>query len=131
MLKNFLAGALAIAACGLIASSARAIDTVDGQYEYNPTVRTSDSGGVESCQMPVTKAYKIKPNFCPQALVYLIPSAVGPGCCCGNGCGPYGIPPIYAAGQNVMVRQTPDMQQRVKEFLTELGALATPPKRTY
>jgi hypothetical protein len=96
--------------------------------EYNPTVQTAGAGDVETCEMPVTKAYRIKPNFCPQALVYLIPQAVGPGCCCGNGCGPYGIPPIYASGQNVLVRQTPAMQERVKQFLIELGALVEPKK---
>ncbi len=76
--------------------------------------------------MPLTKVYRIKPNFCPQALVYMIPKAVGPDCCCGMGCGPYGIPPIYASGQHVVVRQTPAMQARVKEFLLELGALVQP-----
>jgi hypothetical protein len=30
-----------------------------------------------------------------------------------------------------MVRQTPAMQERVKEFLTDLGALAVPKKRSY
>jgi hypothetical protein len=79
------------------------------------------------CQIPVTKAYKIKPGFCPQALVCMIPGAVGPGCDCCD-CGPYGIPPIFAAGQNVVVRQTPEMQERVAEFLTDLGAIE--PKKT-
>jgi hypothetical protein len=117
--KILLASGLAIAALGFVQSTAVAAD-----YGYTA------SGGAETCQMPVTKAYHIKPNFCPQALVTMIPGAVGPSCC-GGGCGPYGIPPIYAAGQNVMVRQTPDMQERVKEFLTDLGALAVPPKRSY
>jgi len=75
------------------------------------------------CGLPVTKVYRIKPGFCPQALVYLIPKSVGAGPCCSGDCGPYGIPPIYAAGQNVLVRQTPEMQERVAEFLTELGAI--------
>jgi hypothetical protein len=118
--KTLLTSALAIAALG-VARLATA-----ESYEYNPTVRTADAGDVETCELPVMKVYRIKPNFCPQALVYMIPAAVGPSCCCGNGCGPYGIPPIYASGQNVLVRQTPAMQQRVKEFLTDLGALVEP-----
>lgn len=123
MSKTLFTTALAIAALGF-ARLAAADD-----YDYNPTVRTADTGGdVEVCAMPVTKVYRIKPGFCPQALVYMIPSAVGPSCCCGNGCGPYGIPPIYASGQNVLVRQTPAMQERVKEFLTDMGALVEPLK---
>jgi hypothetical protein len=121
--KILLTSALALAAIG-VARFAAADDE-----QYNPTVRTADTG-VETCEMPVTKVYRIKPNFCPQALVYMIPRAVGPSCCCGNGCGPYGIPPIYASGQHVLVRQTPAMQERVKEFLTELGALVEPLKAT-
>jgi hypothetical protein len=105
--KIFLAGALALMACG---ASAALADNV-----------SSDAAG-PPCQLPVTKVYRIKPGYCPQALVAMIPNAVGPGCC-GCQCGPYGIPPIYAAGQNVLVRQTPEMQERITEFLTELGAL--------
>jgi hypothetical protein len=115
--KILLASALALLALGLVATTSQAADN------YQTTL-TADSG-VETCQLPVTKVYRIKPNFCPQALVYMIPKAVGPSCCCA-GCGPYGIPPIYASGQNVLVRQTPDMQERVKEFLTDLGALVEP-----
>ncbi|GEM_PF-2275812 len=106
MRKLILAGFLAVAACG--ASVALAAENISA--EAGPP-----------CQIPVTKAYRIKPGFCPQALVCMIPAAVGPACC-GCDCGPYGIPPIYAAGQNVLVRQTPEMQERVAEFLTELGA---------
>ncbi len=131
MSKILLASALAIAALGVARTTALAANYDDGDYETNPTVTTADTPGAESCQMPVTKAYQIKPNFCPQALVYMIPGAVGPDSCCGMGCGPYGIPPIYASGQNVMVRQTPAMQKRGKEFLTDLGALAEPRKRSY
>jgi hypothetical protein len=120
--RILLASALALAAFGFARLA------VADDYEYNPTVRTADAGEVETCEMPLTKVYRIKPNFCPQALVYMIPGAVGPSCCCGNGCGPYGIPPIYASGQHVVVRQTPAMQERVKEFLTELGALVEPKK---
>jgi hypothetical protein len=117
--KTLLTSALAVLALGLARAAAAT--------EYNPAPEAV-AGDVETCEMPVTKVYRIKPNFCPQALVYLIPSAVGPSCCCGAGCGPYGVPPIYASGQNVLVRQTPAMQVRVKEFLTELGALVEPKK---
>ena len=118
MRRIFSASLLAIAVLGAQTSEG-------AKYEYNEPVTTPDPAP-EICEMPVTKAYRIKPNFCPRALVYMIPNAVGPDCCCGMGCGPYGIPPIYAAGQNVLVRQTPAMQARVKEFLTELGALVEP-----
>jgi hypothetical protein len=87
--------------------------------------------GPGPCAAPVTKSYRIKQGFCPQALVRMIPGAVGPDCCCGGGCGPYGIPPIYAAGQYVMVRQSLEMHERVKEFLTDLGALAEAKKPVY
>jgi hypothetical protein len=115
---------VAILALGLVSVTAQAAD-----YDYHQarTVTTADSGPAP-CQMPVVKVYRIKPNFCPTTLVRMIPSAVGPDCCCGMGCGPYGIPPIYASGQNVLVRQTPEMQERVKEFLTGLGALVEPQK---
>lgn len=125
MPKILLASALAVAALGAAQSTADAAD-----YAYYEPVATPGQT-IEICQMPVTKSYQIKPNFCPRALVYMIPNAVGPDCCCGMGCGPYGIPPIYASGQYVLVRQTPAMQERVKEYLTSLGALAEPKKPTY
>ena len=119
MRKLILAGTLAFAACGA------AVATAAQEHITGETI-VSEVG--PPCQIPVTKAYRIKPGFCPQSLVCMIPAAVGPGCC-GCDCGPYGIPPIYAAGQNVLVRQTPEMQERVAEFLTELGAWE-PIKRT-
>jgi hypothetical protein len=108
--KAFLAGALSLAFCAAGVANAE------------------DVASPAPCQLPVVKVYRINPNFCPTALVHLIPAAVGPACG-GCDCGPYGIPPIYAAGQNVIVRQTPEIQERVAEFLTELGALV-PKKRT-
>jgi hypothetical protein len=114
--KIFLAGALALAAAGAQANAAEDIS----ETEIYTTSAMETAG--PPCQLPVTKAYRIQPSFCPQALVCMIPKAVGPGCC-GCECGPYGIPPIYAAGQNVLVRQTPEMHERITEFLTELGAL--------
>jgi len=89
-----------------------------------PTVNPQLAAAASECQLPYTKSYKIKPTFCPGKLVHLIPQAVGDdGCCCGNDCGPYGIPPIYAAGSYVLVRQTPAVHARIAEFLTDLGAL--------
>ena len=116
---------LVVVALGALQTSSQAAN-----FAYRELAATL-APAADVCEMPVTKAYQIKPNFCPMALVYMIPSAVGPDCCCGTGCGPYGIPPIYASGQNVMVRQTPAMQKRVKEFLTSLGALVEPKKRSY
>jgi hypothetical protein len=119
--KIFLAGAIALACTGVNAFAAEEISDSNINAEVNyPTAAVETAG--PPCQLPVTKAYRIQPGFCPQTLVYMIPKAVGPGDC-GCDCGPYGIPPIYASGQNVLVRQTPEMQERITAFLTELGAL--------
>ncbi len=112
MRKLFLAGAVAFATCS--ATAAMAEDIVV------EALRVETAG--PPCQLPTTKVYRIKPEYCPQALVYMIPQVVGPACS-GCNCGPYGIPPIYASGQNVLVRQTPEVQERITEFLTEMGAL--------
>ena len=77
--------------------------------------------GYPLCPPSVTKSYRVEPGFCPQHLVAMIPQAVSADSC-GTCCGPFGIPPIYAAGNYVMVRQTPEVQERVAEFLTNLGA---------
>lgn len=116
MRKIFLAGALALAATSAQAFAAE--DIGDSETMTTAAVETA----APPCQLPTTKVYRIQPGFCPQTLVYMIPQAIGPGCC-GCDCGPYGIPPIYAAGQNVLVRQRPEMHERITEFLTELGAL--------
>ncbi|REK10835.1 MAG: hypothetical protein DWQ37_15450 [Planctomycetota bacterium] len=116
MRRIFFTSALALAALGVSHTAAQAAI-------FDEEIATPATAA--PCQLPVTKVYRIKPGFCPQALVYMIPQAVGPSCCCG-GCGPYGIPPIYASGQNVLVRQTPEVQERVTEFLTDLGALVVP-----
>jgi hypothetical protein len=123
--KFFVAGALALASCGASLAAAEEILVEDTSNTY----RTAAAENAAPCQLPVTRIYRINPGFCPQALVYMIPKAVGPSCCC-NDCGPYGIPPIYAAGQNVLVRQTPEMQERITEFLTELGALVPKKNRS-
>ena len=111
MRKLIMAGAVAFAACTTTALAQEILVEATQPETAGPP-----------CQLPTTKVYRIKPGYCPQTLVYMIPKAVGPGCC-GCNCGPYGIPPIYASGQNVLVRQTPEMHERITEFLTELGAL--------
>jgi hypothetical protein len=76
--------------------------------------------GFPLCQVPVTKAYKIQPPFCPTQIAAMIPAAVpADGCEC---CGPFGIPPVFAAGNSVVVRQSPEVHQRIAKFLTDLGA---------
>ncbi len=122
MRKFFVAGVLALASSGAAIAAANETPLEDVTFE---TAALETVG--PPCQLPTTKVYRINPGFCPQALVYLIPNAVGPSCS-GCECGPYGIPPIYASGQNVLVRQTPDMHERITEFLTEMGALV-PKKR--
>lgn len=71
------------------------------------------------CQAPLTKSYRIEPGFCPQQLVCLIPNCIPGGSDC---CGPYGIPPIYAAGNYVLVRNSKENHELVAKFLTEMGA---------
>src|SRR4051794_35190170 len=61
--------------------------------------------------MPVTKAYRILPGFCPEQLVWLVRQCVSTDGSC-PGCGPFGIPPIYSAGNFVAVRQTPEVHAR-------------------
>ena len=75
---------------------------------------------VPMARMPITKSYRVQPGFCPQQLVWMIANGV-PACDCGPGCGPYGIPPIYSAGNYVLVRTTPEGQQQVEKFLAHLG----------
>ena len=41
-------------------------------------------------------------------------------------CGSYGTPPIYSAGNYVIVRQTAEAHQRIAKFLTDIGALVPP-----
>jgi hypothetical protein len=77
--------------------------------------------GSPMCAPPVTKSYFVQPGFCPQHLVAMIPQAVS-GDACGECCGPFGIPSIYAAGGFVMVRQSHEGQEQVAKFLTDLGA---------
>lgn len=72
-------------------------------------------------RVPLTKWYVIQPGYCPQQLVGMIQRCV-PIEGCGPSCGPYGIPPIYVAGNSILVRQMPETQERVAKYLTELGA---------
>ena len=86
-----------------------------------------NGAGFEMCQVPLTKSYRVQPGFCPQQLVAMIRCGVTPD---GSAecCGPHGIPPVYAAGNFVLVRQSAEGHARVAAFLTELGAYV-PPRR--
>jgi hypothetical protein len=77
------------------------------------------------CEAPVTKSYKMQPGFCATTVACMIPNCVPPD---GSGhcCAPFGIPPVYASGNYVLVRQTVEGQKLVAEFLTRLGAYAPP-----
>ncbi len=77
------------------------------------------------CEAPVTKSYKVQPGFCATTLACMIPNCVEPD---GSGhcCGPFGVPPVFASGNYVMVRQTVEGHERVAEFLTKLGAYVPP-----
>ncbi len=117
--------ALAILALGLTSRAAPAA-VADGPElldDFGPVVAT-----VPMCPVPVTRSYLIEPNFCPVQLVALIPQFVPDEGPCAS-CGPPGIPPVYASGQYVLVRQTPEMQERVARFLTDMGAYV-PRKRS-
>jgi hypothetical protein len=85
---------------------------------------TQIPNGACLCQAPTTKAYQIRPPFCPQQIAALLRQSVP----CGSGgcCGPYGIPPVYVAGQNVLVRQSPEMHLRIAKMLDDMG-LTVPP----
>ena len=74
-------------------------------------------------QALVTRSYRVQPGFCAQQLVCMVASCVPAP---GPGCESYGIPPIYAAGNWVMVRHTPEGQEQVAKFLEELGAYKPP-----
>ena len=73
------------------------------------------------CQTPLTKGYQLQPGFCAPQVAAMIPHAVDSNGCC-ECCGPFGIPPIFAAGNNVVVRTTPEVHERVARFLIDLGA---------
>jgi len=76
-------------------------------------------------RVPLTKAYRIQPGFCPQQLVSMIQRCVPVDGSCA-GCGPYGIPPIYAVGNSVVVRQTPEGHERIAKYLSDLGVFVPP-----
>lgn len=85
---------------------------------------TQIQSGPYLCQAPTTKAYRIRPGFCPQQIAGLIRQGMP----CGSGecCGPYGIPPVYVAGNNVLVRQSPEMHVRVAKLLNDMGVTVPP-----
>jgi hypothetical protein len=111
-----IARILAILTCGAIQAMAQSASAGCCQ----PVVMNAPM-----CQMPLTKSYRIEPNFCPQQLVCMIPQCVPAGGSCAS-CGPYGVPPIFAAGSYVVVRQTPEVHERIAKFLTDLGAFVAP-----
>jgi hypothetical protein len=76
------------------------------------------------CKVPLTKSYRVENGYCAQQLVGMIAQCVPAEC--ADCCGPYGIPPIYVAGNFVLVRQTPEVHERVAKFLTDLGAYVPP-----
>lgn len=81
-------------------------------------------GPAALCKVPLTKSYRVQPGFCPQQLVAMIANCVPAGC--ADCCGPHGIPPIYVAGNYVLVRQTPEVHEQVARFLADLGAYVPP-----
>jgi hypothetical protein len=76
------------------------------------------------CKVPLTKSYAILPGFCAQQIVGIVARSVPADC--NECCGPYGVPPIYAAGNYVMVRQSTEGHERVAKFLTDLGVYVPP-----
>jgi hypothetical protein len=101
---------LAAAANGSQAATARGATGI----QYGPCL----------CQAPTTKAYQIRPAFCPQQIAVMIRQGVP----CGSGecCGPYGIPPVYVAGNNVVVRQSPEVHLRIAKLLNDMGVTVQP-----
>jgi hypothetical protein len=79
--------------------------------------------GMMLCRVPVTKCYQIRPEFCPQQIVALIRQSVpGDGSC--DCCGPYGVPPIFAAGNNIVIRNSAEAHDRIAKFLNDMGVTA-------
>jgi hypothetical protein len=76
------------------------------------------------CQVPTTTAYQIRPPFCPQQIAAIIRQGVP--CGAGECCGPYGVPPVHVAGNNVVVRQSPEMHLRIAKLLIDMGVTARP-----
>ncbi len=96
-----------------------------------PSILLADPGvccipNATRCQLPVAKTYRIQPSFCPQELVVMIPQCVPGGC--SSECGPYGVPPIFASGNQLVIRQTPEVHERIVQYLTSLGAYLKPVK---
>ena len=76
--------------------------------------------GMMLCRAPVTKCYQIRPEFCPQQIVTLVRQSVpGDGWC--DCCGPYGVPPIFSAGHNIVVRNSAETHVRIAKFLDDMG----------
>jgi hypothetical protein len=93
-----------------------------------PGIPKQNGTAFPMCQVPLTKGYTLEPGFCPPQVAAMIPQAVADDGDCGC-CGPFGIAPIYTAGNSVMVRTTPDVHERVARFLIDLGAYVPPRQR--
>jgi hypothetical protein len=76
--------------------------------------------GMMLCCVPVTKCYQIRPEYCPQQIVALIRQSVQEDGSC-DCCGPYGVPPIFAAGNNIVIRHSAEMHVRIAKFLDDMG----------
>lgn len=111
MINTTRFGVLAFLALAAIQSTAQAASA--NGYEQA-------AAAFPMCQAPTTRSYKIQPGFCPDQVAHMIPQYVADDGSCA--CGPHGIPPVYAAGNWVLVRQSPAGQERVAKFLIDLGA---------
>jgi hypothetical protein len=79
--------------------------------------------GIDVRTALLTKSYRMQPGFCAQQVAALVP-----GCLPAPppGCGSYGIPPVYTAGNYVLVRHSPEGHELVAKFLADLGAYVPP-----
>jgi hypothetical protein len=109
-----------LAALALVASATAA----QADSPCCPTPCGSPCDNIVLCRAPLTKSYRIAQGFCPQQLVGLIQNCAG--LSWADCCGPYGIPPVYASGDFVLVRQSTDGHERVAKFLTGLGVYTAP-----
>jgi len=108
------------------AAPGEAILTPSGDNVATPAVKPPFGPG-GPCVVKM-KVYRIHPDFCPQDLVNRIPGELSRRGYDGGWPIGVGIPPIYASGQNVLVRQTRDVHQEITDMLEELGALVKPVK---
>jgi len=77
-------------------------------------------------RMPVTRGYQISADYSPVQVAALVAQFIPFETSCPM-YGQFGIPPVYTAGQNVMVRALPEVHDRVAKYVTELGVRAPKP----